>query len=157
MFTPEQRQHREEQARRYQKDIEDMGAPPADESAAHDFHVLRNFLLHKLAAYTTEPTVEQILHHDQSHQQRIGELMKTRRYFQNFPVQAAFKTHHNKGRRGVVKDERDSDERRKWLAALTRKGRTPGVRDIKGILCIVQWDATNTSEEIPIENLVHPL
>lgn len=132
-----------------------MGAPPDDEAEAHDFHVLRKFLLRKVDACRAEPTMEQILQNDQSHQKRIGQLMKTRRHFEGYQVQVAFKTHGNKGKRGVVKDERDSDKRRERLAALARKGHTPGLRDIKGIVCTVQWDATNQTAQIPVENLIH--
>ncbi|KAJ7127205.1 hypothetical protein C8R44DRAFT_733831 [Mycena epipterygia] len=142
-------------ARRYENTLTEMGPAPDDEAGANDYHVLRNFLLRKVNAYRAEPSVEDILRHDQAHQERISQLMKTKQHFVGFPVQAAFKTHINKGRLGVVKDEHESPERRKRLAALTRRRRTPGLSDIKGILCTVQWDGSNQKDDIPIENLVH--
>lgn len=156
VFTPEQRQHREAEARRYRQDIEDMGAPPDDDDeAAHDFHLRRMFLLRKVAAYTAEPTMEEILRHDKVLRAQTTDLMRTKCRFRDFPVQVAYKTHRNKGRRGVVIDERDSDQRRARLAALTGTRHAAGVQDIKGILCTVRYDGTNNQEEIPIENLVH--
>ncbi|KAJ7083563.1 hypothetical protein C8R44DRAFT_894448 [Mycena epipterygia] len=154
-FSPEQREHREQKARRYENTLAEMGPTPDDEAGANNYYVLRNFLLRKVDAYRAEPSVEDILRHDQAHQERIGQLMKTKQHFVGFPVQTAFKTHINKGRLGVVKDERESPERRKRLAALTRRRCTPGLSDIRGILCTVQWDGSNQKDDIPIENLVH--
>ncbi|KAJ7104623.1 hypothetical protein C8R44DRAFT_746307 [Mycena epipterygia] len=149
------REHREQKARRYENTLAEMGPAPDDEAGANNYYVLCNFLLRKVDAYRAEPSVEDILQHDQAHQERISQLMKTKQHFVGFPVQAAFKTHINKGRLGVVKDERESPERRKRLAALTRRRCTPGLSDIKGILCTVQWVGSNQKDDIPIENLVH--
>ncbi|KAJ7106151.1 hypothetical protein C8R44DRAFT_745243 [Mycena epipterygia] len=158
VFTPEQRQHREKQAEHYRTTLAIMGedaGPYTDEAASTRFHTLHSFLLHKLVTYTREPTLEEILLQDKSRQARLDKLMRGHRCFEGFKVQAAFKTSQNKGSQGVVKAERNDQKRDARVAHLALRNRRPDLNDIKGIVCNVQWDASNKTEDIPIENLVH--
>ncbi|KAJ7105664.1 hypothetical protein C8R44DRAFT_745815 [Mycena epipterygia] len=157
IFTPEQCQYREKQAEHYRSTLDIMGEDPGpcDEPTATKFCTLRSFLLHKLLTYTKEPTLEEILLQDKSRQERLDKLMRGHRRFEGYKVQAAFKTSHNKGSRGVVKAERNDRKRDARVASLALRNRRPDLNDVKGIVCHVQWDASNKTEDIPIENLVH--
>ncbi|KAJ7104626.1 hypothetical protein C8R44DRAFT_887082 [Mycena epipterygia] len=157
IFTPEQRQYREKQAEHYRSTLDIMGEDPGpcDEPTATKFRTLRSFLLHKLLTYTKEPMLEEILLQDKSRQERLDKLMRGHRRFEGYKVQAAFKTSHNKGSRGVVKAERNDRKRDARVASLALRNRRPDLNDVKGIVCHVQWDASNKTEDIPIENLVH--
>ncbi|KAJ7090719.1 hypothetical protein C8R44DRAFT_750947 [Mycena epipterygia] len=142
VFTPEQRQHREKQAEHYRTTLAIMGedaGPYADEAASTRFHTLRSFLLHKLVTYTREPTLEEILLQDKSRQARLDKLMRGHRRFEGFKVQAAFKTSHNKGSRGVVKAERNDQKRDARVAHLALRNRRPDLNDIKGINLVHQF------------------
>lgn len=156
-FTPELRAAREKKARDYKSQLDHLGDVPDDEDARSRFFVLQRFLSHKYVSYLAEPTLEEVIQADKSREQRLDKLMRGQRRFVDFPVQIAFKTHKSKGQRGVVKSERNNKERDERAARLAHKGRTLGINDIKGILCLVQFDASNQTEEVPVENLVHPL
>ncbi|KAJ7107363.1 hypothetical protein C8R44DRAFT_885382 [Mycena epipterygia] len=155
-FTPELRAAWEKKARDYKSQLDNLGDAPDDEDGRSRFLVLQRFLSHKYVSYLSEPTLEEVIQADKSREQRLDKLMRGQRRFVDFPVQITFKTHKTKGRRGVVKSERNDKERDKRAARLAHKGRTLGINDIKGILCLVQFDASNQTEEVPVENLVHP-
>ncbi|KAJ7142502.1 hypothetical protein C8R44DRAFT_865837 [Mycena epipterygia] len=160
IFTPEQRQYREKRAEHYRSTLDIMGEDPgpcADEPTATKFRTLCSFLLHKLVTYTKEPMLEEILLQDKSRQERLDKLVRRHWRFEGYKVQAAFKTSHNKGSRGVVKAECNDQKRDARVASLALRNRRPDLNDVKGILCHVQWDASNKTEDIPIENLVHQL
>ncbi|KAJ7114459.1 hypothetical protein C8R44DRAFT_740598 [Mycena epipterygia] len=135
IFTPEQRQYREKQAEHYRSTLDIMGEDPGpcDEPTATKF----------------EPTLEEILLQDKSRQERLDKLMRGHRRFEGYKVQAAFKTSHNKGSRGVVKAERNDRKRDARVASLALRNRRPDLNDVKGIVCHVQWDASIRRKTFP--------